>query len=252
MLLRILLSNDDGIKSKGLFVLAEILQKEHELIIVAPNSERSASGHSITIGKPLIIKEEKLSDLSDKIDAYSLSGTPADCVKFALQYISKKPIDLVISGINTGLNLGTDILYSGTVSAAIEGAINNIPAIAVSIDSNESYDNYYIAEEYIKKAIEILGSITCKNMVLNLNIPKEQHKIKGIKLASIGSRKYSNVYNETYDELNGRIIEYSSIGEFGLEEGTDTYYFTKNYVTITPLHYDLTNFELMSKIENLI
>src|SRR5665647_1089265 len=142
--MRLLLTNDDGINAKGIYALAKEIEKNHEVIIVAPDKERSACGHSITLTRPLIVRETKLIGLKSK--AFSVDGTPADCVKIAInKLIDSKingKIDMVVSGINKGLNLGTDVLYSGTVSAAIEATIYKIPAMTVSMAVKGNIENY--------------------------------------------------------------------------------------------------------------
>ena len=130
--MRILLTNDDGVMAEGIYALAKELEKDHEVIIIAPETQRSAQSHAVTILQPLTVKEVKLDGLKSK--AYSISGTPADCVRAGLEVLIDEPIDYVFSGINMGLNSGMDILYSGTVSAAIEANIYGIPSIAVSAE----------------------------------------------------------------------------------------------------------------------
>ena len=130
--MKILLTNDDGVHALGIYALAKVLEKEHDVIIVAPSEQKSASSHAITIRNPLYMGETQLDGIKSK--AYWVKGTPADCVKLFFEKINNEKIDFVISGINDGYNLGTDVLYSGTVSAAIEANIYNIPSIAVSTD----------------------------------------------------------------------------------------------------------------------
>ena len=144
--MRILLTNDDGIDAEGIYTLAKELEKNYEVIIVAPDNQRSAQSHAITLFQPIVVKEVKLDGLKSK--AYSISGTPADCVRVGLDALSGGDIDLVFSGINLGLNAGMDILYSGTVSAAIEANIHNIPSIAVSAEYADGKANFKIAASY--------------------------------------------------------------------------------------------------------
>ena len=150
--MKILLTNDDGIMAEGIYTLAKELEKDHEVIIVAPEIQRSAQSHAITLFQPLVVKEVELEGLKSK--AYSISGTPADCVRTGLEVLADGPVDMVFSGTNIGLNSGMDILYSGTVSAAIEANIYKIPSIAVSaelVDGNARFD---IAAKYAKKILE--------------------------------------------------------------------------------------------------
>ncbi|MGV8980972.1 5'/3'-nucleotidase SurE [Clostridium sp.] len=246
--MRLLLTNDDGISAKGIYALAKELEKNHEVIIVAPDNERSACGHSITLSRPLIVREVALEGLKSK--AFSVDGTPADCVKIAINKLIDGKIDMVVSGINKGLNLGTDVLYSGTVSAAIEAAIYKVPSMAISMQVNKKNENYERASKYAGEILLIAKENNIKNdMVLNVNVPMlEENEIKGIKVCKIGSRLYNNSYIETAGE-NGE-TQYEIRGELKdiHEEDSDTLYFKEGYVTVTPLHYDLTNFNILNDV----
>lgn len=247
--MRILISNDDGIDAKGIYALAKALEKEHEIIIVAPDTQRSASSHSITIGKSLIAKEVKLKGLNCK--AYSLTGTPADCVRVAVNTLVDEKIDLVVSGINRGLNLGTDIIYSGTVSVAVEAAINNIPSIAFSMEIEKDVEEYEAAAKYARKIVKIAEEMDLNSeIVLNVNVPLiPEDNIKGIKVSKIGKRTYTADYKKIQGENDEIVIELNDYLDPHAEEDTDTHYLKEGYVTITPLHYDLTNFKLISGVE---
>lgn len=245
---RLLITNDDGITAKGIYALAKELEKNHEVTIVAPHSERSACGHSITLTRPLVVRETTLKGLKSK--AFSVDGTPADCVKIAINKLIHGEIDMVVSGINRGLNLGTDVLYSGTVSAAIEAAINKIPSMAISMDIKKDVETYEIAAKYATEILEKAKDNHIGNdIVLNVNIPMlNENEIKGIKVCKIGSRSYENIYIETIGEDNE--IQYEIKGEVKdiHEENSDTIYFKEGYVTVTPLHYDLTNFKILNDV----
>lgn len=250
--MRILLTNDDGINAEGIFVLAKTLQKEHDIMVVAPSEQRSACGHSITIYRPLTVKKVKINELD--CECYSVDGTPADCVKIATNKLIEGKIDLVISGINDGLNLGTDVLYSGTVSAAIEAAIYNIPSIAISMDRGNGKINYNVAVRFIKEFISKLDVLCIwSDIVLNINVPNiDNEKIKGFKVCNLGTRIYSNCFIEkdakeleTVYEIKGEPIK-------NTKENTDVYFNSQGYITITPLHFDLTNFNLIKNIEERI
>lgn len=246
--MRLLLTNDDGINAKGIYTLAKELQKNHEVIIVAPDNERSACGHSITLTRPLIVREIVLDGLKSK--AFSVDGTPADCVKIAIDKLIDGKIDMVVSGINKGLNLGTDVLYSGTVSAAIEAAIYKVPSMAISMEVSKDIENYEMAAVYAGEILLTAKKNNIKNdIVLNVNIPLlEKNEIKGIKVCKIGSRLYKNCYIKTITENNE--IQYEIKGEVKdiHEENSDTIYFKQGYVTVTPLHYDLTNFKILNNV----
>lgn len=245
--MRILLTNDDGIFAKGIQTLAKELEKYHEVIIVAPNTQRSASSHSITITNPLIIKEEKLEGIKSK--AFSVSGTPADCTRVGLMKLVENEVDLVISGTNEGYNLGTDVIYSGTVSAAVEAAILKVPSVAFSCDGkDESYDlAAKIAIDIAEKAKEFKNDI-----VLNVNIPPIDENIKNeIKVCRIGERNYKNIFIENLNEDGTKSIEIKGILEDNDIEETDVYNIKKGYITLTPLHYDLTNFNILEDVKKM-
>lgn len=248
--MRLLLTNDDGINAEGLYILAKELEKEHKLVIAAPHSQRSACGHSITINRPLVVREVKLEGLKSK--AYSIDGTPADCVRVAVDKLSEEKFDMVISGINRGVNLGTDVIYSGTVSAAVEAAIYKIPSIAVSSEIHKEAANYEAAAkttaDIIKKAEK---NMIADDMVININVPLiAERDIKGVKVCRIGHRTYNNTFIENVDENGDRSYEIIGEANKNLEEDTDVYYLERGYITLTPLHYDLTNFKILNNIED--
>lgn len=247
--MRLLLTNDDGINAPGLHAMARELQKYHDIIIVAPDNQRSASGHSITIARPVIAKEVKLPGIMGS--AYSLDGTPADCTRVGIDKLASNKIDMVISGINRGLNLGTDVVYSGTVSAAVEAAIYNIPSIAVSIDIRDNEEpDYEMAARYGARVLEkALKNNMESDVVLNVNVPNiPEADIQGIKVCKIGTRLYDNSYMETITPENHIIIEIKGHVMDKDNDDADTYYLKKGYVTVTPLHYDLTNFKLLNDV----
>lgn len=245
--MRILLTNDDGIMAEGIHTLAKELEKEHEVIIVAPETQRSAQSHAITLVQPLVVKEVELEGIKSK--AYSISGTPADCVRAGLDTLAGGTVDLVFSGINSGLNSGMDILYSGTVSAAIEANIYHIPSIAVSSEWIEGKVRYDIAAKYAKLILDkTMDSFLDSNIVLNINVPySDEEDIKGIKVCKIGGPVY-DYYFADYNEDGERTLKVQGRKITDTEEGTDRYFLAKGYVTITPLHYDLTNFNLLKEV----
>ena len=214
--MKILVCNDDGIWAKGISELAKAMQSMGEITVVAPDVERSATGHAITIHDPLRVRETTLWE-SD-IKGYSLTGTPADCVKFGVSMIMDEPPDLVVSGINRGPNLGTDVLYSGTVSAAIEGAILGIPAMAVSLDSYDDEDYSFAAQAALEIAKKIVEYHLPADILLNVNVPAISGNLcKGIKVTKLGVRKYKENYIKRVDPrggvyywLNGDLLEGSN------------------------------------------
>ena len=248
--MKVLITNDDGINARGILALAKEISKKHEIIVVAPREQKSASSHSISIHNPIKIKEEKI----DKdFKSYSLVGTPADCTQASLSLLSKD-IDLVISGINRGLNCGTDILYSGTVSAAIEGAIYNVPSIAISMEVNwERYDEDYTkAAKWISKIVDIAEKSYLKqDVVLNVNVPNiAEEDIKGIKVCKLGKSTYKTDY-ALVEENEDMIYTTKGTRNEILEEDSDLYFLTQGYVTLTPLHFDFTNFKILDEVKNI-
>ncbi len=248
--MRILLTNDDGIMAPGIQKLAEKIARIAEVVMVAPHEERSATGHGITIWDPIRLKEMTFPGV---LKAYSISGTPADCVKLAVQELVKEKFDLVISGINNGPNLGTDVLYSGTVSAAIEGAVLGIPSIAVSVASDD-YTEYDTAAEIALLVTERIfknRSSLPPDTLLNVNVPAvEKGHIIGFRITRLGVREYENVFDRRIDPrgnvyywLKGSVKPHSH-GESEI----DIVAVENNYVSITPLHFDLTDHRIVKQI----
>lgn len=242
----ILLTNDDGIRAEGLQQLRRGLEEIAEVVVVAPEQERSATGHGITMHKPLRVKQVYVAE------AYygsSVSGTPADCVKLALDILLEKKPDLVISGINNGLNLGTDILYSGTVSAALEAVINGVPAYAVSTEEDATPEDLSYAASFIKHLV--LQHTLPSNSLINVNIPRRSlGPIKGVKTTKQGFKRYENSTElrkdprgKDYYWLGGKIIS------TGNDPGSDMAAIAERYVSLTPIQYDLTNYQVLSLLD---
>lgn len=251
-MLKILISNDDGIYSKGLYELVKEMTRIGKVAVVAPDKEQSATGHAITMHQPLRCKKIKLFDLD--IDAWRVTGTPADCIKIGVETLLPERPDLILSGINNGENLGTDVIYSGTVSAAIEGSIFNIPSIALSVAFTPPAEpDFRIASKVAADVIEqILDHGEIRDMLLNINIPaiKGIDELKGIKIAKLGVKKYRNNFEERKDPrgnsyywLAGELIEES------IMEDTDIAAVRKGYLAITPLNVDLTGYGRMKAID---
>lgn len=251
--MNILITNDDGINAPGIISLAKEVSKEHKVIIVAPREQKSASSHSISIHSPIKIKEEVINGLSCR--AYSVVGTPADCTQVGLSLL-EDDIDIVISGINKGPNIGTDILYSGTVSAAVEGAIYGIPSIAVSMDiaSYEKDDeDYSKAVKWLMKVLNIAKEKYLKSdVVLNLNIPNlNDNDIKGIKVCKIGKSTYKTEYILLEKNNEDKVYTTKGIRNDIEKDETDLYFLSKGYVTLTPLHFDFTNFNILKDVKKI-
>ena len=246
----ILLTNDDGIFSDGIRALREAIVAKEEAIVVAPDSEQSAVGHAITISNPLRVKE---THFNGEFWGYAVSGTPADCVKIAVGSILEEPPKIVISGINHGGNLGTCVIYSGTVSAATEAAILGIPSIAVSLNDFENLDFSFAASFIAKFYPQVLAMDLPKGIVINVNVPAvPESEIKGVVFAKQGGLKVVDQFEKRKDPRNSTY--YWMSGDVVLdpnEKNTDGDYVSQNYVTITPVHYDLTHYETLEKLKDL-
>ncbi|GAA0078603.1 5'/3'-nucleotidase SurE [Clostridium sp. CTA-5] len=249
--MNILITNDDGISARGIRVLAEKISKKHNVIVVAPREQKSASSHSISIHTPIKIREEKISGLNCK--AYSVVGTPADCTQVGLSLLADD-IDVVISGINRGVNSGIDILYSGTVSAAIEGAIYNVPSIAISmeVDWDRDDEDYSKAANWVSKVLDLAEEKYLKNnVVLNINVPNiDEQDIKGLKVCKIGKSTYKTEYI-LLDEDDDKIYQTKGVRNEIEKDETDLYFLSQGYVTLTPLHFDFTNFKILDEVKEI-
>jgi len=250
--MRILISNDDGIHSAGLKVLAEKLCKDHEVYVIAPDRERSAAGHSLTLHKPLRVEQVDIGVNVAK--AWETTGTPGDCVKIGISSILEKKPDLVISGINYGPNLGSDILYSGTVSAALEGAVLGFPSIAVSLfgDGHFLDSDFIYSAEFIAKFMGNIAQINFpKKTILNINIPAvDAEEIAGIQITKLGTRMFTDQYEKRIDP-RGKTY-YWMAGEFirtEEAEGTDIMAIRNNKISITPVTFEITHKSIMPELE---
>jgi 5'-nucleotidase len=240
----ILVTNDDGVRSPGLKALLDAVKSLGDAYIIAPDRERSAVSHALTMHRPL-----KVEELAERV--YSLNGTPTDCVAVGVSKIlPAKPV-LIASGINKGANLGDDITYSGTVSAAIESTIMGIPAFAVSLATKDQKEQLHfdtatgIAAEVAKYIVE--HSLPYDTF-LNLNVPNVSPKrIKGIKLARQGKRIYDGAVKETFDP-HGEKHYWIGGGKPYWERGEDTdiQAVQDGYVSVTPIHLDLTNYQALT------
>jgi 5'-nucleotidase len=249
--MKLLISNDDGVFALGIRTLANTLAEAgHEVTVVCPDRERSATGHGLTLHQP-IRAEIVESIFHPKIKAWACDGTPSDCVKLALWALMDSPPDLVLSGINHGANLGTEILYSGTVSAAMEGVIEGIPSVAFSLASH-TVKEFQAAADFAKILVTRLAEKPLADlMLLNVNIPPVQsEKIAGVKITRQGVRRYVDVFNQridprgkTYYWLTGEVledVEPPETLELPKNVPIDVHAIRDNYISITPLQYNLT------------
>ena len=245
----ILVTNDDGVYSPGIQILAKRLKELDEVVIVAPDRERSAAGHSMTLHRPLLIEQVKEG-------IYSVNGTPTDCVNIAVKGLLSGVPRLVVSGINKGPNLGDDVTYSGTVAGAIEARILGIPSFAVSLSARSDFLFTTGADVSVQVARMILEKGMSNGTLLNVNVPNvETAEIRGTAITRLGKRIYHQM---TVERVDPRGKKYYWIGggepEWEREEGTDFDAVGKNLVSITPLHLDLTDyasFEKLNPVTNL-
>jgi 5'-nucleotidase len=271
--MNILVSNDDGIFAQGIRTLAGTLAAAgHRVTVVSPDRERSATGHGLTMHKP-IRAEEIESVFPVGVNAWSCSGTPADCVKLALGALMDGPPEIVIAGINHGANLGTDVLYSGTVSAAMEGVMEGIPGIAVSLTSYTQH-TFVPAAEFIcdlvtSKLVGVMAEPLWLNvpLLLNVNVPAlTTDQLKGAKVTRQGIRRYFDQFEKrvdprgkTYYWLAGEVLEESedpianqdwpsSVRQTLVDFPTDIAAVSAGYISITPLQYNLTSVNGLAQV----
>jgi 5'-nucleotidase len=256
--MRLLISNDDGVYAQGIRSLANALaERGHDITVVCPDRERSATGHGLTLHQP--IRADEVSTIfHPAVKAWACSGTPSDCVKLGLWSILDQRPDMVLSGINQGANLGTDVLYSGTVSAAMEGVIEGIPSIAFSLTSYTS-KQFDTAANFASQFIEQLGQHPLPRvMLLNVNIPAvESDKIAGVLLTQLGIRRYVDIFEKrtdprgkTYYWLAGELLEDVAEQDLDPQIPTDTSANRDHYITLTPLHFNLTSQVDLSNLKN--
>ncbi len=239
--MRILVSNDDGYQAEGIKQLTLALSEIAEVIIVAPNENKSAASSSLTIGKPL-------KPIQIEHNIYAIDATPSDCVHLALCGFIKEPIDLVVTGINLGANLGDDVIYSGTVAGAIEGRFLGLPSIAISLASWQCKYFKTAATIAVRLVEKIEKAPLSHNTIINVNVPDVPiGDIKGIKSTRLGNRHMSEP--SIQDENNSSLYW---IGENGQEadngEGTDFYAIANNFVSVTPLQIDLTKYSEVKQV----
>lgn len=238
----ILISNDDGITSKGIKTLVEVMKELGDVIVVAPDSPQSGMGHAITVGDTLRLEE---TSIFDSVRAFECSGTPADCVKMARHFVLKdeREPDIIVSGINHGSNTSISVLYSGTMSAAIEGAIEGTPAIGFSLCDYGSDPDFSHTREYIKKIVkQVLEKGLPKGVALNVNFPrKKSEAIKGIRICRQANAKWVEEFDQRFDPNRRRYFWMTgSFVNFDKGEDNDEWAIANNYVSVVPCQFDLT------------
>ena len=245
----ILVTNDDGITAPGIRNLVEAVKPFGKIVVVAPDKPQSGMGHAITVGFPLRLTAV---NIFEGVEAYQTNGTPADCVKLAVAEVLHRKPDICVSGINHGANHSINIIYSGTMSAAMEAAIENIPSIGFSLMDYSSSADFTAARTYVQRIVQqVLAKKVDDHFLLNVNIPKGSEKdIKGIKICKQAYAKYveefdkrKDPHHQPYYWLTGKFIN------FDKAKDTDVWALQHNYVSIVPVQFDLTNYTLKSKLE---
>ncbi len=245
----ILVTNDDGFYAAGIYALQQALAHIGATVVVAPEAEKSAVGHAITISNPIRISEL---ERENGFSGYAVAGTPADCVKLGIKVIVDRTPDLVVSGINRGSNVGMSVLYSGTVSAATEAVILGVPAIAISLDAWVRPDYSYaakVARQFVRRALE---KGIARGVALNINVPKTPNgEAAGFRLTRQGTSNYEERFDQRIDPrqnvyywMDGELVSNesdASVDDVALREG---------YVSVTPLHYNLTSEESFAELNS--
>jgi 5'-nucleotidase len=241
---RILVTNDDGVFSEGIRLLAKELGTFAEVIIVAPDREQSASGHSLTLHRPL-----RMVKIEDNV--YSVDGTPTDCVNLGVLWLLEEtPPDLVVSGINFGFNLGDDVTYSGTVSATFEGTLLGIPSVAFSQEVGEHF-SFAAAARFAGQLMRLLCAKELpKDLLLNVNIPAGD--VSGVSFTKLGHRVYKQSVVDKTDPRGQRYFWIAGTPEWQNDRGTDHEAVSTGRISITPLHLDLTDYRGFDSYEWLI
>jgi len=246
----ILVTNDDGINAPGIRNLVEAVRGLGKIVVVAPDKPQSGMGHAITIGNPLRLNP--MHHLFDGVEAFSCSGTPVDCVKLAVDKVLRRKPDLCLSGINHGANHSINVIYSGTMSAAVEAAIESIPSIGFSLLDYSVEADFGPARKYVRMIVEeVLSKPTDKHLILNVNFPAvPDNLIKGIKICRQAYAKYEEDFVERNDPnskkyywLTGKFVN------FDRGRDTDVWALEHNYVSVVPVQFDMTNYVLKGKLE---
>ena len=246
----ILITNDDGITSKGIASLYEAVKDFGEVVLISPDSPKSGMGHAITINDPLRLYPSKL---FPGIESFACSGTPVDCVKLGIHQILNRKPDLIVSGINHGANTATNVLYSGTMSAAVEGAMEGIPSIGFSLCSFDSEADFSTAIDIVKSIVESsLKNGIPEGVCLNVNIPDlPKEALKGIKICRQAHAYWedrfeirTDQFNRTYYWLSGDFMDIDQ------SDDTDLFWIAKGYSTVVPTQFDMTHYKAIKELEN--
>ena len=239
----ILVVNDDGVFAKGIKSLVEVVAQFGEVVIIAPDKPQSGMGHAITLNQPLRLNEDTI---FEGFQSYTCTGTPVDCVKLGIYEVLKRKPDLLVSGINHGSNVSTNVLYSGTMSAAVEGAMENIPSVGFSLCDFDANADFSAAQVVVEKVIDlVLKNKFPEHICLNVNIPKvSKDELKGIKLVKQANAFWEDRFDKRLDQFGKPY--YWLTGDFKDEDkssDTDVYALETGYASIVPTHFDLTAYK---------
>ena len=246
--MQILLTNDDGVFAPGLRALRKELLRLGDVTVVAPALEQSGVAHAITLLTPLVVKQ--VDDEDGSTYGWMIEGSPADSVKLAICELMARPPDLIISGINAGSNAGINVLYSGTVAAAVEGAFFKITSIAVSLELSEHFDYPYAARHAVRVIEKILANKPANGSLFNVNVPAHSRgEPKGIRVVPMGLGRYGEGFERRKDP-RGRTYYWMTYNPPYNIHGpeTDVSSLSEGYITITPLHFDLTRHDLIGEV----
>lgn len=239
-----LITNDDGVYARGIHTLVRTAEKFGEVFVVAPDRERSASSHALTVTKPLHCKQEEPISTTQKV--YSVDGTPVDCVKLAIKNILPRNPDFVLSGINNGSNIGCDVLYSGTIAAAMEATRHGIPALAFSGCYKKQNTQYGTCAQVVEKFLSSLDNLHFRNRVLNINVPAlDFAELRGIRAAELGSWDVLEGYDEYQDPKGKKYYWLANKSQYYRESKISDYcLIDQGYVTVSVLGLDVLDKQL--------
>jgi 5'-nucleotidase len=245
---RILLTNDDGVFAPGLRALRKELARLGEVTVIAPFLEQSGVGHSITLLTPLVLKS--VDDDDGTPLGYAVEGSPADCVKLAILELMERPPDLIVSGINAGANAGINVLYSGTVAAAIEGAFFKITSIAVSLELSEHFDYPHAARHATRVIERIIAQSPPAGSLFNVNLPAHSRgEPRGIRVVPMGIGRHGEAFERRRDPRGRTYYWLTYAPPYNLEgEETDVSSLAEGYITVTPLHFDMTRHDRLGEL----
>jgi len=246
----IFVTNDDGISSKGIKSLIDVAVEYGDVLVIAPDKPQSGMGHAITVNHPLRLDRSRL---FENLEAYTCTGTPVDCVKLGIYEVMHRKPDLILSGFNHGENTSTNVLYSGTMSAAVEGAMENIPSIGFSLNDFDAEADFSDGQEVARKLIsDALTNGFPDHVCLNVNLPKKsENKLKGIKICRQAHAFWADRFDLRLDQFNKPY--YWLTGEFTNNdrgEDTDLFALENGYASVVPTHFDMTAYNVLNHFKN--